>query len=377
MQQVINSNRQTGKPLTQRQSNIEMLRIISMLMIVAHHFAVHGGFEFSDITLSLNKAWIQFIQMGGKIGVDVFVLISGYFLISSDSVKTSKILKFWFQLFIYSILIFAVFVGTGMEPFGIKALIKHLFPITFSLWWFASTYFVLYLLSPFINKLLNSFDRQQYKHFLLLLFILWSVIPTFTTTAFQGNGLLWFMFLYTAAGYIRKYKPLSDMKSSKWILLSLGVAILTYVSVLVFDLLGAKIAFFADHATYFYAMEKLPVFLISITLFLGFLKLNIKQSGLINSISAATFGVYLIHDADYVRTFLWKTVFKNAQFADSMFLIPYSLMVIAAVFIVCTILELARIHILEKHYLKILNMLASHIDKIKDKILASKIMKKF
>lgn len=30
-----------------RKSNMELLRVISMLMIIAHHFSVHGGFEFS------------------------------------------------------------------------------------------------------------------------------------------------------------------------------------------------------------------------------------------------------------------------------------------------------------------------------------------
>lgn len=56
-----------------RQSNIELLRIIAMVMIVGHHFAVHGwegGFPYPSI--SVNRLWIQFIQMGGKIGVNVF-----------------------------------------------------------------------------------------------------------------------------------------------------------------------------------------------------------------------------------------------------------------------------------------------------------------
>jgi len=31
---------------TLRQSNIELLRIMAMSLIVAHHFSVHGNFKF-------------------------------------------------------------------------------------------------------------------------------------------------------------------------------------------------------------------------------------------------------------------------------------------------------------------------------------------
>ena len=89
-----------------RQSNIELLRIVSMIMIVAHHFSVHGNFKFPIDTLTVNRLWTQFIQMGGKIGVDIFVLISGYFLVSSVTIKKEKVIKLWLQIFTYSVVLF-------------------------------------------------------------------------------------------------------------------------------------------------------------------------------------------------------------------------------------------------------------------------------
>lgn len=49
-----------------RRSNIELLRIISMLFILAHHFSVHGGFDVLKESVSLNRIWVQFLQMGEK-----------------------------------------------------------------------------------------------------------------------------------------------------------------------------------------------------------------------------------------------------------------------------------------------------------------------
>ena len=94
-----------------RQSNIELLRIIAMLMIVAHHFALHGGFVFPPSAISLNCVWIQFLQLGGKISVDIFVLISGFYMVSGGSFRLSKIIKLWLQLLTYSLAIYAGIYG--------------------------------------------------------------------------------------------------------------------------------------------------------------------------------------------------------------------------------------------------------------------------
>lgn len=97
--------------------------------------------------------------------------------------------------------------------------------------------------------------------------------------------------------------------------------------------------------------------LISFLMFLGFKKINIGYNRIINIISSAVFGVYLIHDNSYVRPFLWKTIFNNSWFKSNIF-IPYSIIVIALVFITCTAIELLRIYVLEKHYMKSMNKVA-------------------
>ena len=68
---------QREQPPVKRESNLELLRIIMMILIVAHHFALHGGFDYPKEVVSLNRLWIQLMTIGGKLGVDVFVLISG------------------------------------------------------------------------------------------------------------------------------------------------------------------------------------------------------------------------------------------------------------------------------------------------------------
>lgn len=78
-----------------RKSNLELLRIFAMLLIVAHHFAVHTNFQFPSSFTTINRAWIQFIVIGGKIGVNIFVLISGYFMVNTVTMKWNKVFKIW------------------------------------------------------------------------------------------------------------------------------------------------------------------------------------------------------------------------------------------------------------------------------------------
>lgn len=353
-----------------RQSNIELLRILAMILIVAHHFAVHGDFSFSEVTVEFNKIWVQFLQMGGKIGVNIFVLISGFFLVKAQRIRLNKVLKFWFQVFTYSIILYLIFIFLGIIQFDSLELIKRIFPIIFSRWWFASTYFVLYILSPYFNCLLNSFNKNQYQAFLLLLTVIWSIIPTLTTMPFQSNALIWFFYLYALSGYIRLHYPLENIDVKRYIVFILFLLSLTFLTAVIFDYIGLVIPSFAQHSTYFFEMQKLPIVLISILIFLLFLKIDIGSQKIINVVSSATFGVYLIHDNTFVRDFLWITFFKNASFAQSIYLIPYSILVIILVYSVCTLIELMRIYLIEKQYMpyliRVSNTFEKGLIKIKD-----------
>lgn len=122
-------------PSKQRNSSIELLRIISMVMIMFYHFSIHGHFDFATASVSVSRVWLNLISMGGKIGVDLFVLISGYYLISdTKSLNFKKILKLWGQVFFYSVVIYVLTCAFGISQFSFTDLIKCIFPITFSQW---------------------------------------------------------------------------------------------------------------------------------------------------------------------------------------------------------------------------------------------------
>lgn len=353
----------TNSTKVARDSSFELLRIMSMFFIVICHFATHGGFDFGAQTLTLPRFWWYFIEMGGNFGVDVFVLISGYFLVASKNelFNANRILKFWGQVFFYSIAIYVIFGIAGINEFSLKSLVKTVFPITFGQWWFASTYFVLYLIHPFLNNLLNKIDKKTYQSLLTLLITIWCIIPTFTGTSFQSNSLLWFITLYCVAGYIRLF-DLNRIFTTKhffcfWLLFSA----LRYLSSVILIILGTKIPFAADHSLHFYGTQSVLTFLSALSLFMAFKSIKMDYQKWINSIASASFGVYLIHDSGIIRPFLWTTVFKNATYQNTAFLIPYSIFAVLLVYTVSTIIDLLRQATIEKVFLSILN---SNVEKL-------------
>lgn len=49
-----------------RLSNIELLRVVAMVMIVAGHFAGHSGFDFPTEKITVNRLWIEFLRGGAN-----------------------------------------------------------------------------------------------------------------------------------------------------------------------------------------------------------------------------------------------------------------------------------------------------------------------
>ncbi|WP_415338254.1 hypothetical protein [Clostridium perfringens] len=103
------------------------------------------------------------------------------------------------------------------------------------------------------------------------------------------------------------------------------------------------------------AGNRLPIAICSISLFLVFKNLRVKSNKFINTISATTFGIYLIHDNTYVRPFLWNNILKNSEYLNSNFLVIHAIVSITIVFIICSIIDYLRKKLIEKPLLELIS----------------------
>ena len=333
-----------------RNSNVELLRIIAMFMIIGHHYSYYGGFEYDTATISFNRMWYQFLLMGGKIGANIFLVISAWFLTGVENVPYKKLQKLWGQISFYAIVLLSV--SFFLNEISGKAIVKALFPISFEQWWYASGYFILLLMVPFLNKWIQSVNREDYRKFVCIATVLWTVIPTFTGQKVQSNMLVWFVYLYLLVAYIKKYNVLNKVSASKCLRVAVGFYVITYLSSIVFDVIGTRVPLFGNKAEHFYDIQSITVLGVAIFSLLYVVKEKEHYVGMINGIAQLTFGIYLIHDNSNVRNFLWN-VFGNKSFQSATCFPVISLGVILATFIVCAFIEWLRVKCFEKAYLNI------------------------
>ena len=321
-----------------RQSNLELLRIICMLMIVIDHCVWHSGL----LDIENNNRYISyFLMQGGQIGVNCFILISGYFLINSKF-KIKKIFEMIKETDFYSIIIMGGELLLSYKMLNLKSILKSFFPIVLGQYWFISIYVVLYLLHPYINKMLNI-KKEQHILLIVILTIILCIIPTFTFSKFFDNEILWFMYMYILGAYIRKYGLFQNFnKKNIYLLIFILTYFLIFILTIILSKLSGNFAVILGKERFFSGRQTITILICSVSLFMYFINLKIKNNRLINSISSTTFGIYLIHEHPIISNILWTKVFNILSLRCSSLLFGYIIMCSILVFITCSLIDYAR-----------------------------------
>jgi len=323
-----------------RDSGFELMRIISIIMIVALHLLGHGG--ILDYVGNSNYAFWT-IEAFVSVAVNCYVLLSGYFLITSNF-KLKKLFWLYFQVVFYTLAIYIIFVCINLAPFDYKKLIQVLLPISSRRYWFISCYIGLYLLVPFLNKLILNLNKKQTQILILLLFLFFCrfnvLLPIFSTlNTDNGYGLVWFVCLYCFSSYIRLHY---NRKINKYIYLLLYIIICMLTS-----LLHTKLGI---ENLYYYS--SVTIFLSSVFLFLFFRELDLKNpvvNKAIYTLAPLSLGVYLISDNRYIRSVLYTDIINVNYFISRYNIFIVFLLFIIVVFTVSSAIEYARKNILFKN----------------------------
>lgn len=329
---------------TNRERNFEVMRTMAMFSIVVYHCMCHGigseyafdlhrpvslcNFTFSDLLLAL-----------GSIAVNLYVMVSGYFLVSSKF-KVSRIVRTWVSAFFYSVFITVIFQALAIEPWSIITFGKSFFPLSTDAYWFVSQYIGLLILSPFLAMLVKQLSYRQYVALLIGMgFMVMSVIPDFPLgkrfSISHGNSVWSFVYLFFIAGFIRLH--LKHIPYGKLLTVLVGLFFVTMVSEMI---LGTHHG--VGHLLWFNYNGIILLF--SVVVFIFIRQINFPETGIWNimvKVAPYTFGVYLIHDNLLMRDWLWSTI-AMTSYADQW---VYPLAVMASclfIYVICTLIEVAR-----------------------------------
>lgn len=296
------------KIVKQRESNMELFRIVLMLMIMILHadFASLGGPSVSDIkdnpVSSFERFFIEILTLPS---VNAFILISGYYEIHPS---VHKIIGLLFQVLFFSIPLYVYIVITHSISFSFKELYGIL---NLSNYWFVNAYIVLYVISPILNQYVNHSTKKMLGSIivsLLVLQVLWGWSPGAKVWYDWGYSPLCFITLYLLGRYIKLYWPESKEKPAyiyiiAYLVLSLSIGLLA----ILFSLKGG----FYTNCVY-YLFTYISPFTIVLALFLFFIFKSIRfSSRIINWIASSSFAVYLLHNNSYFFRHVYLTSVQN------------------------------------------------------------------
>ena len=288
-----------------RNSNVELLRIVLIIFVLILHLnnESYGGIfriarEYDLITVN---RFSRLFESFCICAVDCFLIITGYFSITSKKAKISKVLDLIYLSLIYNLLNYLLSFLIGDIEFSIKHLLLSLVPRRY----FITFYIITYLFSPFINKFLLSINEKEQKIFILLFIALYSVYPSFlnffrisqsdiSTVCMSGNemgyNIMTFILCYVIGAYIR----LHNVKFRNIYLIPVY---------LLSTLIMTKFQTFWNYDSVFCILNALCLFLI----FNNFS----FQSKLINYLAKSVFGVYILHCLNVPLKF-WNFLIKDS-----------------------------------------------------------------
>lgn len=322
--------------MAQRQSNIELLRILAMFMIVVGHAATNGH-DIPSLPLDSHSIFAVSMSQGARIAVDIFVIITGAF--GSKCCNFSKLGSLYRQIWFYSVSILLATILFTDDIVATPVFIKSIFPIYTSQYWFATDYIILIILSPLLNRLISSLDKRAHGMLLFCAIIVLSLLPSIVpVNPSFFNMLIWFIVLYFIGAYLRLYdiKIFNRIKYWHGLLILFGIM----CSAAVIYYLGYEYIYFRHNTIYLLAEpNKITALVCALSLFIGFRNINIGSIWWINTISVSTFAVYLISDHPLIRSHIYRPIADNigSQFYPAIYVVWC-----AIIFVLCIAIEKLR-----------------------------------
>lgn len=339
-------NALSGQSPLKRDSNFELLRIFAILFIISFHCAWEGGFEYPDFCF--NKFLVESFHMLGELGVNLFILISGYHMIHG-SFKIKKLVTLLLEVQFYNWICVFLCVHFGTLTLDKRTVFINFFPVAEYKYWFATVYILLYLLSPYINKLILGLSRKEFQQMLLICLIIFCIFPTIygalkndTETMFYYNRFIWLLIVYMIGAYIRLYPPVKYVTPLKWLGISAFIFFFMECAIYVlerFQPFFNKVGIVGGN--YFWRPNTIPMAALSISLFLCFRFLKLKPLKAVNLLASTTFGIYLLHDGQ-LNFYMWQVLFKSTEYTFSNKLIFFIPLCVLLIFVIGACVDLLR-----------------------------------
>lgn len=304
----------------ERNSSIELLKIIAMFMIVISHLAQSYGtlhtnlpvtqeyfYDLKIASVNINNIIMILLRSLGAIGNDIFFICTAWFLVDSKKSNKKKVIEMLLDVWAINIAFLLILKNGGVNV-GKKDEIKAILPNTFALNWYITCYVIFYIIHPYLNKMIERLEKKGLLFLSLFMLFLYSIMNTITGGLFFTSNLIVFVTIYLCVAYIKKYmiKTISNKKIDRTIAI---LAVIFYIlTIILLNALGTRISVLNSKMLHFVKTEN-PLFLLfAFSLFNLFRSRNFVNKG-INNLSKLTLYIYVIQENSLFRTYIRPYIF--------------------------------------------------------------------
>ena len=325
---------------------IDILKILSMFMVVVLHINGHGGIIWNPQCVRFTDNWYFSVSLEHLciVAVNAFAMISG-FVYFGRKWKIKNLLSLWLQVFFYSVVITVIFmIAKGTDTVTWQDFWKACRPVVTKQYWYFSTYFLLFLAIPMLNLAVERFEKVPTMLVLgvtgFMLTVGNSVVNAFAVG--DGYNLLWLSYLYLVGAFIKKYDftfRIGKKKFGAWAYAGIYLLLVTAAVTR-----GAIMYSYGDEGHeygYTFALN----FLASVALFLCFTRIKRKSNKAVTLFAAAAFGVYIISEQPLLRRYCITDQFQNLLEYNPFAMVGLILLYSLIIYLGCTGVELLRQHL--------------------------------
>lgn len=335
-----------------------------MLMILAFH-ATRIGCTDTSQSFYVYFSGVLFGSWG-LLGVDIFVIISSYFLVE-QKFRSQKLIYIAFQTFTYVFMyLIASFLIQLVQSrdiiFSAKSVLIYILnclrePFWSNNYWFVTSYFFMLLCSPFLNYIISHSDKTQFKKLLLILLFI-PIYSQFNTSVI--GDIICFCYIYLLVGYLKKYgKSLINCCAKLKFIVAVFCVIISGKIAVYFSIpkIVKGIIYYTVSAT---GRHSVIILVLALMICFAVFKKKAFYNPFINQVALCTLGVYLLHEQSLIgfSKSLDCLLYKCMDFGllDFGWLFPLQyILIIIAIYIFATVFEYVRLLLIQKPFMKLIS----------------------
>lgn len=275
-----------------------------MLGVIVLHYnngEIGGGFSYAS---GSNLVIIMILESMFICAVNLYMLISGYFLCEKETRKPGKPLELLVQVMLFGLGFELLNILLKRSEFSVKGIFFSLVPDNY----FVILYLVCFMVSPYVNILIKTLGKEKSRKMLFVLGGLFSLWPTIVDVFQEISGTQWlglssvgmlgsqsgytivnFLLMYCIGAYLKQYGRKDYKPAALWglfLLMTAGITIWAEIE----NLGGAMGKTAWAYCSPLVIGEAVIIFLI-------FARLEMGSSRVVNLLARGSFTVYLLHSA--------------------------------------------------------------------------------